>query len=937
MEDQYIEVIGAREHNLKNIDVKIPREKLVVITGLSGSGKSSLAFDTIYAEGQRRYIETFSSYARQFLGDLERPDVDQITGLSPVIAIEQKTISRNPRSTVGTVTEIYDFLRLLFARAAKAYSYETGEEMVRYSEQQIINMLLEEFGGNELIVLAPIVKGRKGHYRELIERTLRQGFLKARIDGEIVDLTDRPKLDRYKVHDIEIVIDRVKVDPKDKKRLTESTALAVKHGKGQFMVMDLASGNVKHLSRNLMCPTSGLSYEDPEPNTFSFNSPYGACHSCNGLGEISEIDENKIIPKKSISIRQGAVAPIGPYKNSFIFKQLEALLLKHEYSLNTPIRDMDQEVVQAILVGSEEQLVITSNIGLSEYTVRFDGVINFVEQQAKEKNNRTIERWAKSFTNKVQCPECRGERLKKEALQFRIEDKNISQIADLGLGELSHWLNGLEDRLDDTQKVVAKEVLKEIRSRVGFMMNVGLNYLSLDRSAKTLSGGEAQRIRLATQIGSQLVGVLYILDEPSIGLHQRDNRRLIDSLKELRDLGNSVIVVEHDKEMITSSDHFIDLGPGAGLHGGHIITEGHPDSLKENGSLTAAYLNGTAEIKIPAKRRSGTGEQLTLNGASGNNLKAVDVSFPLGTFICVTGVSGSGKSTLIGQTLYPILSNTYYSSEKKPLEYKDITGLQHIDKVIEIDQSPIGRTPRSNPATYTGVFTEVRNLFANLPSAKIRGYKPGRFSFNTKGGRCETCKGGGVRVIEMNFLPDVHVLCETCNGRRFDRETLEVRFKGKSISDVLDMSIELAQEFFKEIPKIARKLKTLNEVGLGYLTLGQRSTTLSGGEAQRVKLSSELSKRDTGNTFYILDEPTTGLHFDDVRLLTDVLNRLVDHGNTVLVIEHNMDIIKIADHIVDLGPEGGAQGGYIVATGTPEEVAASIKGDTARYLAEEFA
>lgn len=936
MEEQCIEVIGAREHNLKNIDVRIPREKLVVITGLSGSGKSSLAFDTIYAEGQRRYIETFSSYARQFLGNLERPDVDQITGLSPVISIEQKTISRNPRSTVGTVTEIYDFLRLLFARAATAYSYNTGEAMVRYSEDQIVDTLLGEYSKKEIMVLAPVVKGRKGHYRELLERALKQGFLRARIDGEVLDLTERPRLDRYKVHDIELVIDRLKVDPKDKKRLRESCALAAKHGKGQFMVLDQSNKEIRHFSRNLMCPTSGIAYADPEPNSFSFNSPYGACPSCNGLGLVSEVDIKKILPKKHISINQGAIVPLGPYKNSLIFKQLEALLSKHGFNLDTPIKDLDEAVVSAIMVGSEEQLVITSNIGLSEYTMRFEGVVNYIETQAKERKNRTVERWAKSFTNKVQCNSCNGLRLKREALYFRIDGKNISELAQMGIGRLGHWLKGLEERLNDKERVVAKEVLKEIRSRVGFMNNVGLNYLALDRSAKTLSGGEAQRIRLATQIGSQLVGVLYILDEPSIGLHQRDNQRLIDSLKALRDLGNSIIVVEHDKEMMVSSDHLIDMGPGAGMHGGHIITEGNPAALLESNSSTAAYLNGSQHIVVPKVRRSGNGNTLRLVGASGNNLKDLQAEFPLGKFICVTGVSGSGKSSLIASTLYPILSKAYHASEKRPLPYKAIEGLEHLDKVIEIDQSPIGRTPRSNPATYTGVFTEVRNLFANLPSAKVRGYKPGRFSFNTKGGRCETCQGGGVRVIEMNFLPDVYVHCESCNGKRFERETLEVRFKGKSISDVLDLSIEAAYEFFQDIPKIARKLKTLNDVGLGYLTLGQRSTTLSGGEAQRVKLATELSKKGTGSTFYILDEPTTGLHFEDIKLLIEVLNKLVDQGNTVLVIEHNLDIIKIADHIIDLGPDGGADGGEIIASGTPEEVAGSGKGETGKFLKKEL-
>jgi excinuclease ABC subunit A len=931
-----IEIIGARVHNLKNIDVSIPRDQLVVITGLSGSGKSSLAFDTIYAEGQRRYIETFSAYARQFLGGMERPDVDKISGLSPVISIEQKTISKNPRSTVGTITEIYDFLRLLFARASDAYSYNTGEKMVRYSEEQIIHLILQEFAGKKILLLAPVVKGRKGHYRELFQQIIRQGFLRARVDGKIIDLTENLKLDRYKVHDIEIVIDRTVADFKDVNRLTASCKTALQHGKGTFIVMDHDTEKIRYFSKHLMCPSTGISYNEPEPSLFSFNSPYGACDKCNGLGEVSEIDLNKVIPDKELSIKKGGLAPLGPYKNNWIFKQVETLLEKNDCNLDTPVGSIEESLIAQLLYGSEEMLTIKSGIGLNDYSVNFEGIINFLSRQSEENTSASIQRWTQSFMNTIACPQCGGSRLKKESLYFKINNRSIFDFTQLNLENFAAEFENIEVDLSDKQNQIARDVLKEIRSRTRFLLDVGLGYLTLNRSSRSLSGGEAQRIRLATQIGSKLVGVLYILDEPSIGLHQRDNHKLINSLKKLRDSGNSVIVVEHDKEMMMSSDYLLDIGPKAGIHGGRVVAQGSVEEVMATDSLTGDYLNGRLHINIPLKRREGNGKKLVLRGASGNNLKNVDVEFPLGKMICVTGVSGSGKSTLINGTLYPILNHYIYRGVKKPLPYKKIEGLEFLDKVIEIDQSPIGRTPRSNPATYTGMFNEIRNLFSMLPEAKIRGYKPGRFSFNTKGGRCETCTGAGLRTIEMNFLPDVYVQCETCGGKRYNRETLEVRFKGKSIADVLDMTVENAVVFFSEIPKIQSKLLTLQEVGLSYLTLGQQSTTLSGGEAQRIKLASELSKRETGNTFYILDEPTTGLHFEDVRMLIDVLNKLTDSGNTVLIIEHNMDLIKVADHIIDIGPEGGEKGGAVVFTGTPEQMISTKKGYTGAYLKKEL-
>jgi excinuclease ABC subunit A len=934
-EPEYIEVLGARVHNLKDIDVRIPRDRLVVITGLSGSGKSSLAFDTIHAEGQRRYIETFNAYARQFLGGIERPDVDLISGLSPVIAIEQKTISRNPRSTVGTITEIYDLLRLLFARVGQAYSHVTGERMVRYTDGQILELLQREYNGQEVLILAPLVRGRKGHYRELFEQLLRQGFLRARVDGAVIELTGRLRLDRYKVHDIELVVDRIKVNAANTKRLAETCNTAMKYGKGSLMVVDLKGGHSRYLSRNLMCPTSGIAYEEPEPNLFSFNSPYGACPRCSGLGQVTEVAFDKIVPDKNKSIRKGALIPLGTYKNSWIFKQLEAVVGQFGHDLDTPIADMDDAVISSLLNGLDEPLRVSSSVGLSDRTVQFEGIIPFVLEQANE-GPKSAQKWAASFTHMVTCPECRGARLKRNALHFKLDGHTIFELASMSITDLHQLMGGLIDRLDEKSVAIAREVVKEITGRSKFLLDVGLEYLTLDRSARTLSGGEAQRIRLATQIGSQLTGVLYILDEPSIGLHPRDDRRLIGSLRDLRDAGNSVLVVEHDKEMMLSADHLIDIGPGAGEHGGRIVAQGDPHQLAQGDSTTARYLRGELSIPVPAKRRAGNGERITLTGATGNNLKDVDIDLPLGKFICVTGVSGSGKSTLIGDTLYPILSKHFYRSETHPLPYASIKGLQHIDKVIEVDQSPIGRTPRSNPATYTGVFDQIRELYAQLPAAKIRGYKAGRFSFNTAGGRCETCKGAGVRTIEMNFLPDVNVPCETCRGKRYDRETLEVRFKGKSIADVLAMPVEQAAELFADIPQIFIKLKTLLEVGLGYVNLGQSSTTLSGGEAQRIKLASELSKRDTGRTFYILDEPTTGLHFDDVKQLINVLDRLVDQGNTVLVIEHNMDIIKVADHVIDMGPEGGGGGGMIVARGSPEDVVLMGRGHTVPFLRNEL-
>ncbi|SNB08997.1 ATPase and DNA damage recognition protein of nucleotide excision repair excinuclease UvrABC [Flavobacterium psychrophilum] len=938
--DNTIEVIGARVHNLKNIDISIPREKLVVITGLSGSGKSSLAFDTIYAEGQRRYIETFSAYARQFLGGLERPDVDKIDGLSPVIAIEQKTTSKSPRSTVGTITEIYDFLRLLFARAGEAYSYNTDEKMVSYSDEQIKDLIIEDFSGKRINILAPIIRARKGHYAELFQQIAKQGFLKVRINGEVKDITTGMKLDRYKTHDIETVIDRIVVDTTDdvQKRISESINTAMHYGENVLMVLDQDSNQVRFFSRNLMCPTTGISYQNPEPNLFSFNSPKGACPNCNGLGTINEINIKKIIPNPKLSIKAGGFEPLGEYKSSWIFKQLEFIAEKFDFKLTDAIETISDEAMQMMLNGGKEKFSVTSKTAgvTKEYKIEFEGISAFIKSQHDDSGSSTLKRWAAAFMDEVNCPTCQGSRLKKESLYFKINEQNIAHLSNMDISDLTAWFHDLDNHLSDKQKRIATEVIKEIKDRLNFLMNVGLEYLAISRSSKSLSGGEAQRIRLATQIGSQLVGVLYILDEPSIGLHQRDNEKLIHSLEQLRDIGNSVIVVEHDKDMIERADYVIDIGPKAGKYGGEIISKGTPKEILKGNTITAQYLNGTMKFDIPKKRREGNGKFLKLTGATGNNLKNVSIDLPLGKLICITGVSGSGKSTLINETLYPILNAFYFNGVKKPKPYKKIEGLEHIDKVIDIDQSPIGRTPRSNPATYTEVFTEIRNLFTMTSESMIRGYKAGRFSFNVKGGRCETCEGSGVRTIEMSFLPDVYVECETCQGKRFNRETLEIRFKGKSISDVLNMTIDEAVPFFEMIPKIHRKVKTLQDVGLGYITLGQQSTTLSGGEAQRIKLAGELSKKDTGNTFYILDEPTTGLHFEDIRVLMDVINKLVDKGNTILIIEHNMDVIKLADYIVDIGPEGGKGGGNVVAKGTPEEVAKNKKSYTARFLKKEL-
>ena len=939
--NESIEISGARVHNLKNISLSFPRNQLVVITGLSGSGKSSLAFDTIYAEGQRRYIESFSSYARHFLGNLERPDVDKISGLSPVISIEQKTVNKNPRSTVGTITEIYDFLRLLFARAGEAYSYVTGEKMVKYTDEQILQLIQKDFKQKKILLLAPVVKGRKGHYRELFEQIRKQGFTKVRVDGEILEIKPKMQLDRYKIHDIELVVDRLEVNTESNNRLKQSLNLTMKQGKGTMIVMEHTekkNANIipRFFSRTLMCPTSGISYDDPAPNLFSFNSPYGACPNCNGLGNISEIDLNKIVPDKSISIKNGAIAPVGTYKDNWIFAQLKAIGDRFGFSLETPFEDIDESAVNAILFGSEELFQVKTRDNPKGYSSTFEGVAAFISRQAEEDSSPGIQRWVQGFTNKIPCPGCHGARLKKESLFFKIHDKNIAELSEMEISGLQKWFSNIEKKLNKQQNIIAEEILKEIRARIGFLMEVGLDYVTLNRSSRSLSGGEAQRIRLATQIGSKLVGVLYILDEPSIGLHQRDNERLIEALKNLKQSGNSVLVVEHDKDMILESDYVLDIGPGAGIHGGKVVAAGPPEKLKEFNSITSDYISGKRAINIPAKRRSGNGRQLSIKNASGHNLKNVSVDFPLGTLICVTGVSGSGKSSLINETLFPALNKHFFGAEKRPLPHKKIEGLQHIDKVIDIDQSPIGRTPRSNPATYTNVFSDIRNLFTELPEAKIRGYKPGRFSFNVKGGRCEACQGAGLKTIEMNFLPDVYVMCDECHGKRYNRETLEVRYKGKSISDVLNMTIEQSVDFFEHIPAIHQKLKTLNEVGLGYITLGQQATTLSGGEAQRVKLATELAKRDTGNTFYILDEPTTGLHFEDIRILLDVLNRLVDNGNTVVVIEHNMDIIKCADYIIDMGPEGGYAGGKVLCTGTPEEIIRNKESHTAKFLKKEL-
>ncbi len=938
--EEKIEIIGARAHNLKNIDISIPREKLVVITGLSGSGKSSLAFDTIYAEGQRRYIETFSAYARQFLGGLERPDVDKIDGLSPVIAIEQKTTNKSPRSTVGTITEIYDFLRLLYARAADAFSYNTGEKMVSYSDEQIKELIFEGFEGKKINVLAPVVRSRKGHYRELFEQIAKQGFVKVRINGEIKDIVSGMKVDRYKTHDIEIVIDRIAVknDEDGDKRLSESIKTAMYHGEDILMILEQDSNEARFFSRSLMCASSGISYPNPEPNNFSFNSPKGACGTCNGLGTVNEINLKKIIPNPKMSIKSGGFAPLGEFKNNWIFKQLEYIGEKYGFKLTDPIENISDEAMQMILNGGNEKFSIHSKVmGITkDYKIDFEGIANFIKNQYEQSESQSIKRWAKEFMDENTCPECNGSRLKKEALYFKINDKSIGDLVQMDINELSEWFLELPKHLSDKQQTIASEILKEINARISFLLDVGLDYLNLNRSSKTLSGGEAQRIRLATQIGSQLVGVLYILDEPSIGLHQRDNERLIKSLESLRDIGNSVIVVEHDKDMIERADHVIDIGPKAGKFGGQIISQGTPKELLKENTITAQFMSGKMKIELPKNRRKGNGKSLKLSGATGNNLKNVTVEFPLNTLICVTGVSGSGKSTLINETLYPILNAHFYNAVKKPMPYKKLEGLEHIDKIIDIDQSPIGRTPRSNPATYTDVFSEIRTLFTQTPEAQIRGYKPGRFSFNVVGGRCETCEGSGVRTIEMSFLPDVYVECESCQGKRFNRETLEIRYKGKSISDVLNMTVDEAVDFFENIPKIYRKVKTIQDVGLGYITLGQQSTTLSGGEAQRIKLAAELSKKDTGNTFYILDEPTTGLHFEDIRILMDVIQKLVDKGNTVVIIEHNLDVVKLADYVIDIGPEGGKGGGMVVAKGTPEEVAKSKNGHTARFLKKEL-
>lgn len=933
-----LEVEGARVHNLKNISLSIPREKLVVITGLSGSGKSSLAFNTIYAEGQRRYIESFGAYARQFLGTLERPDVEHISGLSPVISIEQKTVSKNPRSTVGTITEIYDFLRLLYAKIADAYSYVSNEKMVKYSEKEILSLILKAYDKKPIYALSPLIKGRKGHYKELFKKLTKQGFLRVRVDGVIMEISRDMQLDRYKTHDIELVVDRLEVNKQNKKRLADTIQLSLTQGKGNMLVIEKGKEDQsgRFFSKNLMCPTSGIAYDDPAPNSFSFNSPYGACPQCNGLGKVTEVDRKKIIPNPSKSIKSGGIIPLGDYSNKWIFKQIGTITEYFNSSLSTPIEKLGEEALNTILYGTNSPLLIIDKELNKRHSFEFEGIISFIGRQYQESKSKKIGRWAEKFMNKVSCPECGGQRLKKESLYFNIEEKNIAELAQLDIGELKDWFQTLNANLNSKQKIISRDVLKEINTRLQFLLDVGLSYLSLNRTAKSLSGGEAQRIRLATQIGSQLVGVLYILDEPSIGLHPRDNHQLIDALKNLRDVGNSIIVVEHDKDIMLASDHLIDIGPEAGIHGGKIVSEGNPKTLKKGASITAKYLNGKVGIPIPSKRRTGKGKAIEIKEAAGNNLKKVSVKFPLGKMICVTGVSGSGKSTLIDETLFPVLNNHIYHSQRKPQPFKSIKGIEHIDKVIEIDQSPIGRTPRSNPATYTGVFSDIRNLFSTIPEAKIRGYLPGRFSFNVKGGRCERCQGAGLETIEMNFLPNVYVECPDCSGRRYNRETLEVRYKSKSISDVLNMTVNQAVGFFENIPSILNKIRTLQQVGLGYIRLGQASTTLSGGEAQRIKLASELAKKNTGNTFYILDEPTTGLHFEDIRVLLKVLNKLVDIGNTVLIIEHNLDIIKVADHIIDMGPEGGRDGGEIVAYGTPEQLIKNNKSYTAKFLKKEF-
>lgn len=933
-----INVWGARVHNLKNIDVEIPRGSLTVITGLSGSGKSSLAFDTIYAEGQRRYIETFSAYARNFLGGMERPDVDKITGLSPVISIEQKTTNKNPRSTVGTTTEIYDYLRLLYARAGIAYSYATGEAMVKYTEEDVLNMIHERYSGKPIFILAPLVRNRKGHYRELFESMRRKGYLYIRVDGTVEEITRGMKVDRYKNHNIEVVIDKLVVQDKDDERLKKSVATAMKQGDGLLMIMEKDSGEAKYYSKRLMCPTTGISYGDPAPNKFSFNSPEGACPRCKGLGYVDQIDLDKVIPDKSISIRQGAIVPLGKYKNQMIFWQIEAILDKYGCALTTPVNEIPEDAMNEILYGSIENVRIRKELvhTSSDYFVEFDGVVQYLQSVIDNDDSASGQKWADQFLTVCQCPECKGQRLNRESLSYRIWDKNISEVADMDIAELKEWLNEAQQHLSDRQRRIADEIIKEIVTRINFMLDVGLDYLSLNRQSATLSGGESQRIRLATQIGSQLVNVLYILDEPSIGLHQRDNDRLIKSLKELRDLGNTVIVVEHDKDMMLNADYIVDIGPRAGRNGGEVVFQGTPAEMLKQHTITSQYLNGEMKIEVPAKRRGGNGKSIKIHGACGNNLKHIYVEFPLGKLIVVTGVSGSGKSTLINETLQPILSQHFYRSLKKPMPYDSIEGIEYIDKVVNVDQSPLGRTPRSNPATYTGVFSDIRSLFVNLPEAKIRGYKPGRFSFNVKGGRCEACGGNGYKTIEMRFLPDIMVPCEVCHGKRYNRETLEVRYKGKSIADVLDMTINQAVEFFENVPDILRKIKTIQDVGLGYIKLGQPSTTLSGGESQRVKLATELSKRDTGKTMYILDEPTTGLHFEDIRILMNVLQKLVDKGNTVVIIEHNLDVIKLADYIIDMGPEGGRGGGMVLSTGTPEEVALSDKGFTPKFLKKEL-